>query len=408
MFKFGLPLAVLLASAAPALAAPAASSGVSPAVKVLHENLIVLDTHFDTPANAAVPGFDIRARHEVSDGSQVDYPRMVEGGVDGGFFVIFTPQGARGPAANAANRDLALQRALVIHKLVARNSDLFALATKAEDAETISKAGKRFAYISIENSAPLAGDLTLMKTFYDMGVRMMGPIHFANNDLGDSATDPKGPEFGGLSPLGKSFVAEANRLGVLLDASHSSDLVLDQMLALSKAPIILSHTGAKAIYNHPRNIDDDRLRALAAKGGVIQINAFTGYMMDVPKIPERDAALLELTKAYGSPRDVPADRREAYKAARAAIDAKYPLPRATLNDLMKHILHAAKVAGKDHIGISGDFDGGGGIEGFDDVSDFPALTERLVKAGFTKEDLAKFWGGNALRVLQEADRLKGS
>lgn len=406
MRKFGVPLALVAAlAAAPALAAPAK---VSPATKVLHENLIVLDTHFDTPANAAVPGFDIRARHEVSDGSQVDYPRMVEGGVDGGFFVIFTPQGARGAAANAVNRDLALQRALVIHKLVAKNGDLFALATKAEDAEAISKAGKRFAYISIENSSPLGADLTLMKTFYDMGVRMMGPIHVLNNDLGDSATDSKGPEWGGLSPLGKQFVAEANRLGVLIDASHSSDLVLDQILELSKAPIILSHTGAKGVHKHPRNIDDDRLRALAAKGGVIQINAFSGYMIDVPKIPERDAALAELTKTYGSPRDVPADKREAYKAARAAIEAKYPLPRASLDDLMKHILHAAQVAGKDHIGISGDFDGGGGVTGFDDVSDFPALTERLVQAGFSKEDLTKFWGGNALRVLKEADRLKGS
>ncbi|WP_309645826.1 dipeptidase [Phenylobacterium sp.] len=406
MRKFGVPLALVAAlAAAPALAAP---DKVSPATKALHESLIVLDTHFDTPANAAVPGFDIRARHEVSDGSQVDYPRMVEGGVDGGFFVIFTPQGARSAAANAANRDSALRRAVVIHELVARNHDLFTLATKAEDAETISKAGKRFAYISIENSSPMAGDLTLMKTFHDLGVRMMGPIHFANNDLGDSATDPKGPEFNGLSPLGKQFVAEANRLGVLLDASHASDLVLDQMLALSKAPIILSHTGAKAVFNHPRNIDDDRLRALAAKGGVIQINAFTGYMMDIPKNPARDAALAELSKTYGAPRDVPADKREAYKAARAAIDAQYPVPRATLDDLMKHILHAAKVAGKDHIGISGDFDGGGGIEGFDDVSDFPVLTERLIKAGFSKEDLAKFWGGNALRVLKEADRLKGS
>ena len=400
MFKFCLPLAVLLAGAAPALAA-------SPATKVLHENLIVLDTHFDTPANAAVTGFDIRARHTAADGSQVDYPRMVEGGVDGGFFVIFTPHGARGVAGNAAARDHGLLRAAVIREMVAKNGDLFTLATKAEEAQAISKAGKRFVYISIENSSPVAGDLSLMKTFYDLGVRMMGPIHVLNNDLGDSATDPKGPEFNGLSPLGKQFVAEANRLGVLIDASHASDAVLDQILELSKAPIILSHTGAKAVYNHPRNIDDDRLRALAAKGGVIQINAFSSYMIDVPKNPERDAALAELTKTFGFPRDVPADKREAYRSARAAIDAKYPLPRASIDHLVAHILHAAKVAGKDHIGLSGDFDGGGGVEGFNDVTDFPALTERLIKAGFSKDDLAKFWGGNALRVLEEADRLKG-
>ncbi len=401
VLRFGLSFAILLAGAAPALAAP-----VSSATKVLHENLIVLDTHFDTPANAAVPGFDIRARHAAADGSQVDYPRMVDGGVDGGFFVIFTPQGARGPAGNAAARDHGLLRAAVIREMVARNGDILALATKAEDAESISKTGKRFVYMSIENASPVAGDLSLMKTFYALGVRMMGPIHVLNNDLGDSATDPKGPEFNGLSPLGREFVAEANRLGVLIDASHASDVVLDQILALSKAPIILSHTGAKAVYNHPRNIDDARLRALAAKGGVIQINAFSGYMIDVPKIPERDAALQELTRTYGPARDVAEDKREAYRAARAAIEAKYPLPRASMDHLVAHILHAAKVAGKDHIGLSGDFDGGGGVEGFNDVTDFPALTEQLVKAGFSKEDLAKFWGGNALRVLREADRLK--
>lgn len=375
--------------------------------RVLHENLIVLDTHFDTPANVAVPGFDITHRHDVSDGSQVDVPRMVEGGVDGGFWAIFTSQGPTGVEGNNAARDAALKRAVVIHEMVAAHPDIFQLATKAEEAEAISKAGKRFVYISMENSAPVANDLTLMKTFYDLGVRMMGPIHFLNNDLGDSATDPKGFVSGGLTPLGKQFVAEANRLGILIDASHSSDQVLDQILDLSKAPIILSHSGVRAVYDHPRNIDDRLLKKLADKGGVIQINAFTGYMIPLPKIPERDAALADLRKTYGSEiRTLGGERLAAYKAARAEIDRKWPLPRATMDDLMNHILHAAKVAGKDHIGISGDFDGGGGIAGFEDVTDFPALTERLIAAGFTKEDLAGFWGGNALRVLKAADAAK--
>lgn len=401
MLKFGLPLAILLAGAA----APALAQS-SPQTKIAHENLIVLDTHFDTPANMAVDGFDIRQRHEVIDGSQVDYPRMVEGGVDGGFFVVFTPQGPNTKEGNDAARDHALLRTVVIHEMVARNHDLFALATKAEDAAEIAKSGKRFVFISMENGAPVANDLTLMKTFYDMGVRMMSPVHFANNALADSATDPKGPIHGGLSPLGKQFVAEANRLGILLDASHASDEVLDQMLDLSKAPIILSHSGAKAIYDHPRNVPDRLLRKLAAKGGVIQINAFTGYMKATPDNPARRAALAELNRTYGEAREVPESKREAYRAARRAVDEKYPVPRADMDDLMKHILHVAKVAGKDHIGISGDFDGGGGIEGFEDITDFPALTERLIAAGFTQEDLAKFWGGNALRVLKAADEAK--
>lgn len=404
MLKFGLPLAILLAgAAAPALAQSAA---VKPQTKITHEKLIVLDTHFDTPANMAADGFDIRKRHEVIDGSQVDYPRMVEGGVDGGFFVVFTPQGPNTKEGNDAARDHALVRTMVIHEMVAQNHDLFALATKAEDAEAIVKSGKRFAYISMENGSPVANDLTLMKTFYDMGVRMMSPVHFANNALADSATDPKGKIHGGLSPLGRQFVSEANRLGILLDASHASDDVLDQMLDLSKAPIILSHSGVKAAYDHPRNIPDNLLRKLADKGGVIQINAFTGYMKAMPDNPQRRAALAELNGAYGPAINVPEAKREAYRAARRAIDEKYPVALADMDDLMAHILYAAKVAGKDHIGISGDFDGGGGIAGFQDITDFPALTERLIAAGFTEEDLAKFWGGNALRVLKQADEAK--
>ncbi|HEY9234688.1 MULTISPECIES: dipeptidase [Phenylobacterium] len=404
MLKFGVPLAILLAgAAAPALAQ---STAVKPETKILHENLIVLDPHFDTPANMAVKGFDIRQRHEVIDGSQVDYPRMVEGGVDGGFFAIFTPQGPNTKAGNDAARDHALMRAVVIHEMIARDDDLFTLATKAEDAAPIVQSGKRFAFISMENGAPVANDLTLMQTFYDLGVRMMSPVHFANNALADSATDPKGPIHGGLSPLGKQFVAEANRLGVLLDASHASDQVLDQMLDLSKAPIILSHSGVRAVYDHPRNVPDRLLRKLADKGGVIQINAFTGYMKTTPDNPARRAALAELNRTYGNPLALAADKRDAYREARKAIDAKYPAPQANMDDLMAHILHAAQVAGKDHIGISGDFDGGGGIEGFADITDYPALTERLIAAGFTQEDLAKFWGGNALRVLKAADEAK--
>ena len=404
MLKFGLPLAILLASAAPVMAAPRAT----PAAKALHESLIVLDTHFDTPANMASPSFDMRVRHQPIDGSQVDYPRMIEGGVDGGFFAIFTPQGPNSVQGNQAARDHALLRAVVIHEMVAKNGDVFQLVTKADDAESLAKAGKKkFVFISMENGSPVAGDLSLMKTFYDLGVRMMSPVHFANNDLADSATDPKGPTHGGLSPLGRQFVAEANRLGVLLDASHASDATTEQMIELSKAPIILSHSGVRAAYDHPRNAPDELIRKLAAKGGVIQLNALSGYMIDTPPNSERRAALVELDKAYGDPNVLPADRLKAYRDARRAILAKYPVPRATIDDLVKHIVHAAQVAGKDHIGLSGDFDGGGGLDGFDDITDFPMLTQKLLAAGFTKDDLAGFWGGNALRVLKQADEMKG-
>ena len=397
-----LTLAILLATSSSTLAAK-----VPAAVTAAHSNAIVLDTHYDTPALFHQPGWDILDRHDYKiDGSQVDLPRMIEGGVDGGFFAIFTPQGARGPVGNAKARDFGLVRATEIHEMVAKHGAQFAIALKADDVAIIMAAKKRFVFLSMENGAPVAGDISLMSAFYALGVRMMGPVHFQNNDLADSATDKV--EWGGLSPSGKAFVAEANRLGIVLDASHASDLVLDQMLALSKAPIILSHSGVRAIYNHPRNVDDDRLRALAAHGGVIQINAFSNYMVDVPKIAERDAAMAALFKSLGlTSSDMSPTQRKAFIAGRKVIDAGWPVPRANLDDYMKHMLHAIEVAGIDHVGVSGDFDGGGGIDGLDSVADYPKVTARLMAAGYTKDDVAKVWGGNALRVLRAVEAAKG-
>jgi len=398
LHRLFLPLAVLSAFAAPpALAAPS-----------LHERLIVLDTHLDTPTNFHLAGWDMLDRHSVAaDASQVDYPRMVQGGLDGGFFVVYIPQEAVGPEGDAKARDAALLRAAEIHEMVAKHSAQFALAVKAEDAAAITKAGKRVVFMSMENGSPVAGDLSLMDTFYGLGVRMMGPVHMANNDLADSSTDPNGPRWGGLSPLGRAYVARANRLGVLLDASHASDQTLDQMLELSSAPIILSHSGARAIFNNPRNIDDARLRALATKGGVIQINAVSNYLFASPKIPEREAAYAQLmgeVDALGP--KMTAAQRAGFVARRTAIDAKWPLERAKLSDFMRQLQHAIEVAGIDHVGISGDFDGGGGIEGLEDVADYPKITAALLAAGYDRKAIAKIWGGNALRVLAEADRLK--
>lgn len=401
MHRLTVPLAILWASCAlPALAA-------SPAAEA-HKAAIVLDTHFDTPANFHRAGWDIMDRHSVAaDGSQVDYPRMVDGGVDGGFFAIFTPQGPRTPEGDAKSRDAALLRAVEIHEMVAKHGAQFVLATKAEEAAPIVASGKKVVFMSMENGQPVEADLTLMQTFYNLGVRMMGPVHFLNNDLADSSTDPKGKVWNGLSPKGKAFVAEANRLGIVLDASHASDDVLDQMLELSTAPIILSHSGLKAIFDNPRNIDDARLKALAAKGGVIQINAFSNYMVPTPKIPERDAALAALMTSVGATgRDMTPAQRKAFLDGKKTIDAKWPVPRANLDDFMKHMLHAIEVAGVDHVGVSGDFDGGGGIEGLEDVTDYPAITARLMAAGYSKEDVAKIWGGNALRVLKAAADLR--
>jgi membrane dipeptidase len=328
---------------------------------------------------------------------------MVKGGPDGGFFAIYTPQGPRTPEGLAAARDAALRRGVEIREMVAHHFDKFELALRADDAAEIAARGKRIVFMSIENSYPLGKDLSLMKTFYDLGVRMVGPIHFTNNDLGDSSTDPKGPEWHGLSPLGKEFVVEANRLGMILDASHASDDVFDQMLALSSAPIILSHTGTSAVFKHPRNIDDGRIVKLAAAGGVIQINSYSEYLVETPTIPARNAAMRALGAKYGPLRTLAGDRLKAYMAERHGIETRYPLPIATLDDVMAHLLHAIKLVGVDHVGIGLDWDGGGGVTGMEDVAGIPEISRRLLAAGYAEGDLAKIWGGNVLRVMRQVE-----
>ena len=377
----------------------------APSAQAVHDGLLTLDTHLDTPANFARPGWDIMDRHKVADHSQVDYPRMVEGGLKGGFFAIYTPQGPRTVEGDRAARDAAIIRGVEIREMIAKHGDKFELALKADDAPVIAAKGKRVVFMSIENSYPIEGDLSLMTTFQALGVRLIGPVHFKDNDLGDSATDA--PEWHGLSPLGKRFVAEANRLGLVLDASHASDDVLDQMMALSKTPVILSHSGCKAVFDNPRNIDDARLRALAASGGVIQVNSLSAYLIPTPKNPERAAAMAALMKkaSAGGPA---ADQQSALEAEFAAIEAKYPEPKATFDDFMKHLLHALSVAGVDHVGIGADMDGGGGVTGMEDITGYPKITAALLAAGYSRADLVKIWGGNVLRVLKQAEAYKAS
>ena len=394
--RFGALAAILFLAATSAVFAAEATA--------IHQRILTLDSHLDTPMSFGRPGWSMMDNHTFADDlTQVDYPRMVRGGLDGGFFAIYTAQGPRTPEGYAAARDQALKRGVEIREMVARNPGYFALATKADDAASIVAARRRVVYVSMENAYPIGKDLTLLKTFYELGARMVGPVHFSNNDLGDSATDPKGPEWNGLSPLGRDFVAEANRLGMVIDASHASDLAFDQMLALSTTPIILSHSGAKAVFNHPRNIDDARIRALAAKGGVIQINSYSDYMVRVPETPELDADIRALNQKYGPYRTLSGETLRSYVRERHAIEARYPVPRATMNDLMAHILHVLKLVGPDHVGIGLDLDGGGGVTGMEDVEGIPEITRRLVAAGYGEADLVRIWSGNVLRLLREAE-----
>jgi membrane dipeptidase len=396
--------ACVLVATVGATALAADGAKVDPKAKAIHERLITLDTHLDTPAHLVWRDWSILDRHRFGDdNSQIDLPRMIEGGLDGGFFAIYTPQGPVTPEGDIAARDAGLLRALAIRELVARYPDKFELALKADDAAAIAARKKRIVFMSIENGYPFEGDLTLMSTFYKLGVRLMGPVHFLNNRLADSSTDPAGKKWNGLSDLGRQFVAEANRLGAVIDASHASDDVLDQVIQLSKTPVLLSHSGCKAVFDHPRSVDDNRLRALAASGGVIQVSAYSDYMVAPVKIPARDAAMAEFQKASRALPNPTAAERKALAARRADIDKRFPVPHATFDDFMAHVLHALQVAGVDHVGVGIDFDGGGGVTGLNDAADYPRITERLLKEGYTPEDLHKIWSGNVLRVLRAAE-----
>jgi membrane dipeptidase len=400
--------AVLAGGTAFALAAPALARRArhADAARALHRRLVCLDTHLDAPVNFVRPGWEIMRRHSHdTDFSQVDYPRMVEGGLSGGFFAIYTAQGPLTPAGMNAARDTALLRAAAIRAMVAKNDAHFALAFAADDAAQIAASGKRVVYQSIENSYPLASDVSLLRSFYALGVRMAGPVHFKDNQLGDSATD-QSRTWKGLSPMGHDWLALCNELGIIPDASHASDDVFDQMVSGSKTPIILSHSGCRAVHDHPRNIDDARLKNLADSGGTIQINSLSAYLVTTPENADREKAQGAIyAKLRGLSAMSPAEATRAVAdAARAlkAVSQTYPVQRATFDDYMAHMLHALKLVGPEHVGVGCDWDGGGGVVGMEDCAANWKITERLLQEGYREDDLRKIWGGNALRVLRAA------
>ncbi len=384
---------------------PASDESAAPAAEPsVHERLLVLDTHLDTPWRIEYPDFDVRERHDpVSDYSQVDLPRMVEGGLDGGFWVIYTEQGELTPAAYAAARDSALFRAIAIRDMVNRNPEQLALATTADEAAAIVASGRRLVYQSIENSYPLGEDLSLLQTFYDFGVRMIGPVHSSNNQFADSSTDEDGLRWQGLSPLGRELVAEANRLGMILDGSHAHDLALDQMLELSATPLVLSHSGPKAVFDHPRNVDDERLLKLAESGGVIHMNALGAYLTELERPEDRWPKTKEIAQRYPLPRRMTEAEAGQFFAERRELDRQFELNYATFDDYMEHVLYVLELVGPEHVGIGADWDGGGGVAGMMDVSYLPKITERLLAEGYSESDLEKIWSGNLLRLLRQAE-----
>lgn len=385
-------IAAALILAAPASAQP--TSDITPEDRLVHDQMLVLDTHLDIPSRFA-SGWDFGDRHEYfQDHTQVDLPRMTEGGLDGGFFVIYTGQGDLTPAGYARARDAALLRATEIHRMIGQNRDRITLATSADEAEAAWRAGKAFAFLSIENSWPLGEDLTLLQTFRNLGVTMAGPVHSRDNQLADSTTGEG--RWGGLSPLGRQWVAEMNRVGMLIDVSHSSDAAFDQMLQLSRVPIIASHSGPKALRDHPRNLDDERMRALARSDGVLFLNSL--FLAPHDTSPERSA--IERRQANWANLNA-AERREVV-AELARVEARRPFNDASFETYIQALLHCIRVMGVDHVGLGADWDGGGGVQNYEDITRLPRVTARLRREGISDADIAKIMGGNLLRVMRQA------
>ncbi|GAB3542813.1 dipeptidase [Spirosoma fluminis] len=369
-------------------------------VHQLHQRILTLDTHADAPIMMQTPDFDVGVAHNTKrDGSQIDFPRMKEGGMDAMFFAVYTSQGPRTPEGHAEAKRNALNQFRLIHDALKKHPNQAELALTPADAYRIQKAGKRAVFIGMENGYPVGDELNMLKTYYDLGCRYITLTHFANNLIGDSSTDPDGPLYGGLSEFGKKVVPEMNRLGILIDVSHIADSTFYDALALSKAPVIASHSNCRALCDFPRNMTDDMIRAIAAKGGVVQVNFVSDYLKK-PSDEHRAAKTKIRMSRVGK---VATPDMEARIAAQSDSVAKvYASERASLSDIVDHIDHIVKIAGIDHVGIGSDFDGGGSVNGLEDVSQIENLTAELMRRKYSEADIAKIWGGNLLRVLGQA------
>ncbi|WP_018147897.1 dipeptidase [Henriciella marina] len=387
-----------------------ATSSVSQNVDAIHQGMLVMDTHLDTPAYFHNNEYDFSVRQTFEeDGTHVDLPRMKEGGLDGGFWVIFTAQGPLDEASYDAARNAAMLRQMSIRELAAKYGDEVELAFRADDAKRIADDGKRVVYQSMENAYPLGTDISLLETFYIGGLRMVAPVHFRDNQFADSATDVSEASFGGLSPLGEDLIRKANELGMVLDGSHAADETVYDMIELSTTPIILSHTGVDGVYDHFRNIPDELLTAVADDGGVIQINAYGGYLEALEPSAERQEAMAALEERFGGGYyDVDDETREEYRTARDEVDAQYPAPRSSFEKFMEHLLYALDLVGPDHVGMGADWDGGGGVEGMSDITFLPKVTAALLEAGYSEAEIEQFWSGNMLRLLRQAEEARTS
>ncbi|MEO8028792.1 MAG: membrane dipeptidase [Bryobacteraceae bacterium] len=412
--------------------------------KGIHDRVLKLDTHNDIdPSN-----FTADCNYKMRLTTQVNLPKMVEGGMDVSFMIAYVGQGPLTPAGYDDAYRQVVAKFEAIHRFTEKIApDNMGLALTPADVLTLHKKHLRIAVIGIENGYPIGTDIKRVKEFYDRGGRYMSLAHNGNSQLADSNTgEVQGYLYNnGLSPLGRDVIAEMNRLGMMVDLSHPSKGANMEAMRLSKAPVIASHSGVRALANVSRNMDDEQLMALKKTGGVIQIVGFASYVKTDSK--ERADALAKLREelaigrggggrggrggageasARGCPVEsatdagraaaggrargflaaLPAEKRAAYEKRMAEIDAKFPPgPRANVKDFVNHIDYAVKLIGIDHVGISSDFDGGGGIDGWNSAAEAFNVTLELVRRGYTEEQIGKLWSGNLLRVWGDVEKV---
>ncbi len=373
----------------------------------IHQRVMTLDTHVDIPFNFGAPEADPGVR----GGSQVDLPKMREGGLDSAFFIVYVGQTARTEEGYAAARAAAQQKFDGIFGMTRNYPDRIVLACRATAVPALHDAGRMVAMIGIENGFSIGRDLSVLADYHAQCARYFGLVHNGHNDIADSAQRSAAlgdveEEHGGLSAFGEVVVGELNRLGIMVDVSHASKKSMLHAIRVSRAPVIASHSGASAVNPHRRNLDDEQLLAIRDNGGVVQAVALADFVKAPP--PERTSAMGALRKEFGVASDREADRlapdrRGAFLERWAAVEFQYP--RASVADFIDHIDHIVRVAGIDHVGIASDFDGGGGIAGWSDASQTLNVTQELVRRGYTEEEIAKIWGGNLLRVWREVEAL---
>ncbi len=367
----------------------------------IHQKILTIDTHCDTPMRLSRPEFEIGERHDPdAQGGRVDLVRMQEGGLDAMFFAVFVWQGERTPDGNAKAKASTLRTLNAIRASIARHIHLAEIAYSPDEILQIVRKNKRAILIGLENGYGIGNDLSLIKNYYDLGVRYITLCHMKNNDICDSANDST--EYGGLSEFGRQVIHEMNRVGMLIDVSHISDTAFYDVLEFSQAPVFASHSGCRAICDNPRNLSDEMLKALAEKDGVVQINLYTGYIKSGIENAARDSALNVYWTKYPDLDEMNLDQRLIAYHERDILEKQYPPRLASVADLVDHIDHVVRLIGIEHVGIGSDFDGGGALKDCLDVSQMENITRELVRRGYTEKEIAKIWGGNFLRVWKSA------